>query len=190
MGSQCLQSSDISSNMLSLLVFTALLSQCVVEAGFFYSTGYYPFGGYSHIANPYIGHTFTVPHAIPTISYSGCRNVHGALVPCALPTPLITAVGAPALVETEVPAEAAPEESGEAAPEAAADASAETAEERRKRSAEAEADADPYLLYGYGGHLSYGLHGFGYPYHGLPYAHGIYAHTGCKNYLGVTVPCA
>ena len=121
---------QINSLLFLKLVFTALLSQCVVEAGFFYSTGYYPFGGYSHIANPYIGHTFTVPHAIPTISYSGCRNVHGALVPCALPTPLITAVGAPALVETEVPAEAAPEESGEAAPEAAAEASAETAEER------------------------------------------------------------
>merc|ERR1711915_706947 len=126
--------------------FTALLSQCVVEAGFFYSTGYFPFGGYSHhIANPYVGHTFTVPHTIPTISYSGCRNVHGALVPCALPTPLITTVGAPALVDTEVPAEAAPEASGEAA--------AETAEERRKRSATAEAVADPYLLYGYGGHF-------------------------------------
>ena len=60
--------------------------------------------------------------------------------------------------------------------------------------AEADPDADPYLLYGYGGHLAYPYHhhvpylGLGLGHH-LPYLHGYYAHTGCKNYLGATVPC-
>ena len=60
--------------------------------------------------------------------------------------------------------------------------------------AEADPDADPYLLNGYGGHLAYPYHhhvpylGLGLGHH-LPYLHGYYAHTGCKNYLGATVPC-
>merc|ERR1712123_477913 len=197
---------------MSLLVFAACLSQFTVE-GFFYSTGYYPFGHYAPYA-PYthsaLGyhHPYAVPtahHVLPAVSYSGCRNVHGALVPCAFPTPFLTAVEAPAVIEPVAVApveEAAAPETAAAAPEAAAEAVA----ERRKREADAdaeadaEADADAYLLYGYGGHHAYPYHhAYAYnhhvPYlghglgHHLPHLHGYYAHTGCKNYLGATVPC-
>merc|ERR1711874_355663 len=160
---------------LSLLVFAACLSQCTVQ-GFFYSTGYYPFGHYAPtVGYPFTHHTLpTTHHVLPAVSYSGCRNVHGALVPCAFPTPFLTAVAATAAA---------------AAPEVAAEATV----ERRKREADAEADADPYLLYGYGAHHAYPYHhvpylGLGLGHH-LPYLHGYYAHTGCKNYLGATVPC-
>merc|ERR1711874_192087 len=153
---------------LSLLVFAACLSQCTVQ-GFFYSTGYYPFGHYAPtVGYPFTHHTLpTTHHVLPAVSYSGCRNVHGALVPCAFPTPFLTAVAAPA---------AAVEPVAEAPEEEAADA-----------------DADPYLLYGYGAHHAYPYHhvpylGLGLGHH-LPYLHGYYAHTGCKNYLGATVPC-
>eukprot|EP00090_Calanus_glacialis_P046261 TRINITY_DN898_c0_g1_i1.p1 TRINITY_DN898_c0_g1~~TRINITY_DN898_c0_g1_i1.p1 ORF type:complete len:214 (-),score=46.23 TRINITY_DN898_c0_g1_i1:280-882(-) len=195
---------------LSLLVFAAFISQFTVE-GFFYSTGYYPFGHYAPYTHSAVGYPYALPthhHVIPAVSYSGCRNVHGALVPCAFPTPFLTAVEAPAVIEpvVEAPVEAdaaAPEAAAEAAPEEAAEAApAEAAVvERKKREAEAdaEADADPYLLYGYGGHHAYPYHSFGYnhhvPYlghglgHHLPHLHGYYAHTGCKNYLGSTVPC-
>jgi len=61
-----------------------------------------------------------------------------------------------------------------------------------KKKREAEAEADPYLLYGAGlygyggyglGHLGYGGH-YGYAYHPITYA------AGCRNYLGAVVPCA
>merc|ERR1711892_538111 len=123
------QSSDtakMAKNM-SLLVFAACLSQFTVE-GFFYSTGYYPFGHYATYA-PYthsaLGyhHPYAIPtahHVLPAVSYSGCRNVHGALVPCAFPTPFLTAVEAPAVIE---PVAVAPVEEA-AAPEAAVEEAA------------------------------------------------------------------
>ena len=100
--------------------------------GFFYSTGYYPFGHYAPYVHSPIGHTYghhalpAIHHVLPAISYSGCRNVHGALVPCAFPTPFIAPVEAPAVVEpvAEAPvddAAAATEVAAEAAPEAAAE---------------------------------------------------------------------
>merc|ERR1712002_1134383 len=52
---------------------------------------------------------------------------------------------------------------------------------------EADAEADPWLLYGghYGGHVYGGHYGYGY-HHALPY----YYLGGCRNYLGGAVPCA
>merc|ERR1711892_255046 len=177
---------------MSLLVFAACLSQFTVE-GFFYSTGYYPFGHYAPYA-PYthsaLGyhHPYAVPsahHVLPAVSYSGCRNVHGALVPCAFPTPFLTAVEAPAVIE---PVAVAPVEEA-AAPEAAVEEAAveETSAAAPEADAEAEADADAYLLYGHGGHHAYPYHhAYAYnhhvPYlghglgHHLPHLHGYYAH--------------
>merc|ERR1712002_419799 len=54
---------------------------------------------------------------------------------------------------------------------------------RKKR--EAEAEADPYLLYGAG------LYGYGLGHYGYAYPHITYtAAAGCRNYLGAVVPCA
>merc|ERR1711892_567290 len=78
-------------------------------------------------------HPYAVPtahHVLPAVSYSGCRNVHGALVPCAFPIPFLTAVEAPAVIETvavaPVEEAAAPEAAVEeaAAPEAAVEEAA------------------------------------------------------------------
>jgi len=184
---------------LSLLVFVGFLSLNLVESspGFFYSTGYFPFGQYapythSPISYPYAHHAFPAIHH--ALSYSGCRNVHGALVPCALPTPFIAHVEAPVAVE---PVAQPIVEDSAAIAEVASEAAA---AERKKREAVAEAEADPYLLYGYGHHAfspysyrpyhpaPYLGHGIGLGHH-LPNLHSYYAHTGCKNYLGSTVPC-
>ena len=118
--------------------------------------------------------TFQPPVAV---SYSGCRNVQGAEVPCALPSLVPAATGDVVAVPAE-PAET----------------------KRKRRSAEAEADpeadaeADPWLYYS---------HVPAYPYHYAPpvytpyhfpaplhYLHSYYSSVGCKNYLGATVPCA
>ena len=103
-------------------MFAGCLSQGVV-GGFFYSTGYYPFPHYT----PTLGFPYTLPttthHLLPALTYSGCRNVHGAAVPCALPTPYLTTVAAPAAVAAPAPAAAV------AAVEPVAEAPAEAAEE-------------------------------------------------------------
>merc|ERR1712179_151152 len=61
---------------------------------------------------------------------------------------------------------------------------------KREAEPEAEAEADPWLLYGshYGGPLAYGGHyGYGY-HHALPY---YFASAGeCRNNQGSLVPCA
>merc|ERR1712098_903252 len=62
-----------------------------------------------------------------------------------------------------------------------------SAEPEAEAAPEAEAEADPWLLYGlgYGGHVYGGHYGYGY-HHALPY----YYLGGCRNYLGAAVPCA
>ena len=65
---------------------------------------------------------------------------------------------------------------------------------RKKREAEADADASALLYaspYGYAGHYGYAAAPYGYA--GLPYAYAAYTHPSnlglCTNYLGVQVPC-
>merc|ERR1712115_578429 len=133
----------------------------------------YGFGG--HFL-PYAVHHAPIVHApVVYTHHTGCTNNAGALVPCAL--------GGAVLGVAPVAAAAPAEEA--AAPVEAVD--------RKKREAEAEAapeadaEADPWLLYGlgYGGHVYGGHYGYGY-HHALPY----YYLGGCRNYLGAAVPCA
>merc|ERR1719225_194231 len=117
---------------------------------------------------------YHLPYAYAPVVYTaaaGCQNEAGAVVPCAHGGVVPFGV---------VPAAAA------AAEEPAVE------EARKKRAAEAEADADaspeadPWLLYGAYGHgLAYGGY-YGYGYHHAPYAY----LGGCRNYLGGLVPCA
>ena len=113
------------------------------------------------------------------VSYSGCRNVQGAEVPCALPSLVPAAAGD----VVAVPAEP-------------------TETKRKRRSAEAEAEADPEAVPEADPWLYYS-HVPAYPYHFAPpvytpyhfpaplhYLHSYYSSVGCKNYLGATVPCA
>jgi len=102
-----------------------------------------PAFAYSIGATPLVHHaalplTYGLHHALPlayshVLPYAGCRNVEGALVPCAhsgvYGLPLVAAAAAPV---AETPAEEEP---------------AVVSVEKR----EAEADADPYLVYGYSG---------------------------------------
>merc|ERR1712126_643948 len=62
-----------------------------------------------------------------------------------------------------------------------------SAEPEAEAAPEADAEADPWLVYGlgYGGHVYGGHYGYGY-HHALPY----YYLGGCRNYLGAAVPCA
>ena len=123
-----------------------------------------------------INHNFLQPAAL---TYSGCRNVDGDSVPCALPSLAPVVEAADPTNETEAIAV------------------------RRRRSAEAEADpeaeafpeADPWFYYAqvpsYPYHAYYAAPVL--PYHLPPafhYLHSYYDHVGCKNYLGATVPCA
>merc|ERR1712113_734518 len=83
----------------SLLVLIVGVS---AEPGFFYSTGYYPFGHFSPLSYAYSPLLHSYYHTPLALSYSGCRNVHGAEVPCALPSvaPAVAAVAAVAPVES------------------------------------------------------------------------------------------
>ena len=78
-------------------MFAACLSQGVV-GGFFYSSGYYPFSHYTPTLPT------TTHHLLPALAYSGCRNAHGAVVPCTLHTHYLTAVSAPTAAHAAVAA--------------------------------------------------------------------------------------
>merc|ERR1712226_804106 len=61
--------------------------------GFFYSTGYYPFGHVSPASLAYYHYSPVLqpvyqpfPLVEPAVSYAGCRNVLDEPVPCALPS--------------------------------------------------------------------------------------------------------
>merc|ERR1712179_492708 len=152
-----------------LVLSLAAAVQAEADPGFAYTVG-------GHFLPYTVGHHPTLLHAPLVYTHTtGCQNVAGAVVPCALGGFPVLGVAAPA-----------------AAPEAAA---VETVE-REKREAEAVAEAvadpeaDPWLLYGshYGGPLAYGGHyGYGY-HHALPY---YFASAGeCRNNQGSLVPCA
>merc|ERR1712018_387625 len=66
------------------------------------------------------------------------------------------------------------------------------AEPTAEADAEASPEADPWLYYS---HAGYGLHPYGYGYHGLGYAayagyHPYAYYGGCRNGYGALVPCA
>merc|ERR1711962_526863 len=101
------------SNMFMSLLVIAVLS-CLAEGrpGFFYSTGYHTHSvgyhtPYTSYYTPYLSSFFyhqpqfvhkPVVHAPAVYTYAtGCNNVHGDVVPCALPT---AAVHVPAPVVT------------------------------------------------------------------------------------------
>ena len=111
-------------------MFAALAAKFTVEGGFFYSTGsYHPFGHFAPYAHAAIGYPYSFPtaahhHVLPTataVTYSGCRNVNGSPVPCALPTPYVHTIAAPAVIAPVAAPEEAPAEEGAAAPEAASE---------------------------------------------------------------------
>lgn len=145
--------------------------------------GVYPYG---------FGYPLVYNHHVPVVHASNvCKNEAGSVVPCAggiVPGSAI--YGFPGHV---VP--------GVVAAEAPADDTVVSVEKREAESdPEAEAEADPYLLYsryyggypygyGYGYYGGYrGYYGGYYGYYGHPY-YG-YGGVGCRNGYGALVPCA
>merc|ERR1712029_1045691 len=137
-----------------------------------------------HVGHPLV---YTHPVVAPVVYANNvCKNEAGAVVPCAsgvvpgsgvynfndAPAGLVPVVGAAA------PAAAAP-----------ADDSVVSVEKREaEANPEAEAEADPYLLYAnYYGHPAYygGYYGYG-RYYGFPYGYGYYAHAGLPYSYGWT----
>ena len=144
---------------------------------------HHPFA-YAHHPVVYAHHPVVYTH--PT---NNCKNEAGQLVPCAhgvapgshlysFPNaPLVPVVAQPAAEEPV------------AAEEPAFDVREDGLVDVKKR--EAEAEADPYLLYanyygGYTGYYPYNYYGGYYGYYGHPY----YAGYGCRNNYGALVPCA
>lgn len=137
----------------------------------------------AHVITP----AATIPYVYSPLTYKlpaapvGCTNNEGAAVPCAYGyafphwpflVPAAAAQTEPAAVE----------------------------EARKKRDAEpdADAEADPWLLYGglgygYGAGYGYG-YGYGlgahYPYTYAAYHHPLLPYGGCRNNAGSLVPCA
>merc|ERR1719210_1741905 len=167
--------------MKSLLVI-ALVAAVRAESdpGFVYTVGTH------HAAPVTYTHAAPVVYTHPTVYASNaCHNEAGALVPCAHGVAPGSAVYAfnhhGAAV---VPAAAAPVEAKMDA-EMPAEEGVVSVEKR-----DAEAEADPYLLYNayYGYHHPYAYSNY-YGYYGHPYYAGYYAH-GCRNNMGALVPCA
>ena len=112
-------------------------------------------------------------HAAVPYTLKGCTNNLGLPVPCnigGIPTifPVAESADAPEPAVVEDPVMVDEPISSEDTVEKAA-----VIEARRKR------DADPY-------YLGYGLAG----YHPYSYGYGYGYYGGCRNYLGVLVPCA
>jgi len=129
---------------------------------------------YSHVTNPSPTIYHGLPHALP-LTYAGLPYAHGFGYGLGLHG-LGYGYGWPLLHHAAVaaPAEDAVEEA------------------RKKRDADAEPEADPWLYYsgglGYG--YGYGYAGYGYPYTYGHYPYAYHAGAGCRNYLGAAVPCA
>merc|ERR1712088_772791 len=165
--------SQSNNNMKFLLVLAvAAYVKADADPGFAYSVGHLPLA-YAHAPLVY-----TAAHApvVYTAPAAGCQNSEGKFVPCAQGSYF----GYVPVAAAAAPAEAAP------AVEA----------ERKKREAvaepEANAEADPWLLYGgyAGGYAGYG--GYAYaPYTYAAYHHPLtYFYGGCRNNQGAFVPCA
>merc|ERR1719468_997150 len=133
------------------------------DPAFAYSTAGVPVlpYAYSHHALPY-----ALPYA-PVVSYAGCTNNNGALVPCALGS-----LVAPAVVAA--PAAAA------AVEEPAVGIAKREAEATAEADAEADPEADPWVYYSgvWGGHYGYAAHHYApFSYSYAPYTH-VYSHYG------------
>jgi len=176
--------------MKCLLVFAVLVAAAVAqeekESGpnptaaadpyLFYSglgyAGYAPYG---------YGYAYHHP-------YAGCRNVAGALVPCAGKKKREAEAEAdPYLLYSHLGyagyAHAAPYYYGYHPYAGCRNDAGALVPCAGKKKREAEAEADPALLYSGLGYYpyAYGAHAYGY----APYAH----LSGCRNYLGALVPC-
>ena len=164
--------------------------------------GYYPynyFGGYTGYY-PYNYYGGYIPKG-GVVSTRQCKNVNGQLVVCAhggdsIIAQLFRPQSFPNIRIPVVPIVAQPSGTEQAAP-AELDSDSETVcvdcvtgpDGLKKR--EAEAEADPYLLYanyygGYAGYYPYNYYRGYYGYYGHPY----YAGYGCRNNYGAFVPCA
>lgn len=152
--------------------------QAESDPGFFYSVGHHP-----------LVYTHHTPYVAPVVVASNnCKNEAGQLVPCAhgvAPGSSLYSFNNAPLGVVPVVAQAAQAEAAPAAEDAGV-------VDVAKREAEAEPEADPYLLYanyyghpyGYYGHAYHGYYGYyGHPYYG-------YGGYGCRNNYGALVPCA
>ena len=126
-----------------------------------------------HVPAPYLYHTPHLAHVAVRYAMKGCTNNIGIAVPCYLGPTIMPLVGENPQKET-VEIEDAVNFEDAIDQEIIQLRKGAVIEARRKR------DADPYYLgYGLTGHYGY-----------YPYTYGYGYRFGCRNYLGVLVPCA
>ena len=129
-----------------------------------------------HVPSPSLHYNPYLPQVAVTYTLKGCTNNLGIEVPCYLGPTIMPLVGENPEKET-VEIEDVVNFEDAIDPEIVQDTPIEKGaviEARRKR------DADPYYL-GYGLTSHYGYY---------PYTYGYGYRFGCRNYLGVLVPCA
>ena len=126
-----------------------------------------------HVPAPSLYYTPHLAHVAVPYAMKGCTNNVGIAVPCYLGPTITPLVGENPQKET-VEIEDAVNFEDAIDQEIIQSRKGAVIEARRKR------DADPYYLgYGLTGHYGY-----------YPYTYGYGYRFGCRNYLGVLVPCA